>query len=68
MTVALIQGEGQPDLQIAVSKRLHKAAKESEKIRFITEAEGQKIMQPEKFAPDPKFLKYHYQNVFLDSL
>ena len=57
-----------PDFHIAVSKRLHKAAEKSEKIRFITESEGQEIMQPEKFSPDPRFLKYHYQNVFLDSL
>ena len=56
-----------PDFRVAISKRLRDAAAESEKIRFIVESEGQKIIQPDKFAPNPQFLEHHYQKIFLDA-
>ena len=57
-----------PDFRVVVSEHLREAAERSEKIRFIVESDGQEIIKPNKFSPNPKFLEHHYQRIFLDAL
>ena len=53
-----------PKYVVRVSPRLLKRVPRSEKIRFIAESNGAKIRVSDRFPPSPKFLKYHYQNIF----
>ena len=55
-----------PHHVIRVSRQILEAAPHSEKIGFIAKSNGAKIHMPEKFAPRPEFLEYHYHNIFAD--
>lgn len=52
-----------PDFVVHVSPAL-KHARESAGIRFILDAEGQKITKPTRHYPNKKFLRFHNNNIF----
>src|SRR5688572_21462406 len=51
---------------IKVSRRLKKSEPNWLKSRALIELEGKSIQLPERFRPDPEFLKYHAKEVFFD--
>ena len=55
------------DCIVRVSRQILQADSRSEKIEFIAKSDGAEIRPPEKFAPRPEFLEYHYRNIFVDA-
>lgn len=53
-----------PDLTIAVSPALSKHKPEEFVRASLLALEGRKISSPEKFEPDPTFLRFHNEHVF----
>ena len=53
-----------PDLIVHVSSKLKDAIGDAQKLNFILNCAGKPITQPKRFAPDKKFLAYHYANIF----
>ena len=50
------------DFVIRFDPRLHKASKDqTETIKWLTSFEGSRLLLPNKFAPDPEFLKRHVE-------
>src|SRR5208283_3254377 len=50
-----------PDYRISISNRLRNAGETDDGIarRLFAHYEGRKITLPDRFIPDPEFLKYH---------
>lgn len=55
----------QPDGTINVSREVLMRANESAQTLLLAKLEGNQILLPEKFLPDPEFLSWHNQNLFL---
>lgn len=53
-----------PDFNIEVSRSVRSSTRDLAVATFLLRFDGHKIRLPDKFAPDPAFLAYHYHNVF----
>ncbi len=55
------------DFKVQVSKSIKSASRSSAVKRFLLDYEGKSIELPARFQPEPSFLKFHNENVFVDS-
>ena len=57
-----------PSLRVVVSERVKRRYRGSgPDLRWLLEFEGEKIAVPAAFPPDPRFVAWHNERVFLDS-
>jgi predicted restriction endonuclease len=55
-----------PDYIIHVSERLKKNAGTSQQTKLLADSDKRKIMLPQKFLPNKKFLEWHNENIFTE--
>ena len=54
-----------PDLKVKISHKAKKDRTEKAAREFLWRYEGTSISLPRRFAPNPEFLRYHNENIFL---
>jgi putative restriction endonuclease len=56
-----------PTLQVSISPKAKRKSSDEGTRELLLRYEGAKISSPRHFAPEPEFLTYHNENVFLKS-